>query len=148
MIELLRRLTAIAWRDRLDPAVHKLAREMTDRAATRQQKMEAIVDSLHHRFQLARTDASEEETLSSPAQLLATQRGAMDADDACAVVAALAMSVGIRCQFIAAKYDQSWTCWVAYEVEEGEPMEVVDPLRQRPDRDPDVMVMGPAPELP
>ncbi len=143
MIELLRHLTALAWRDRLDPAVYKMARELTDREATRQQKVEAIVDSLHRRFQLARTDASEEETLASPAQLLAAQRGALDADDACAIVAALAMSVGIRCRLVAVRYGYSWTCWVSYEV--GDHWETCDPLRQHPEHEPDQTVTGPIP---
>ncbi len=140
MIGLLRHLTALAWRDRLDPAVYKMAREVTHREATVQQKVEAIVDSLHRRFQLARTDASAEETLASPSQLLAGD-GSMDADDACAVVAALAMSVGVRCRLLAVRYGQSWTCWVSYEV--GDHWETVDPLRQRPEREPDEVVAGP-----
>ena len=52
-----------------------------------------------------------------------------DADDACLFLATLAMSVGIRCRFVAARYGQSWTCWVAYEV--GDHWETVDPLRVR-----------------
>lgn len=144
MIELLRHLTALAWRDRLDPAVYKMARELTDRESTRQQKMGAIVDSLHQRFQLARTDASEEETLASPAQLLVAQRGSLDADDACSIVATLAMSVGIRCRLVAVRYGHSWTCWVDYEV--GDHWETIDPLRQRPERDPDETVVGPNPD--
>jgi len=142
MIDLLRHLTSIAGRDRLNPAVYKTARELTDCEATTQQKVEAIVDHLHRSFQLGRADASEEETMASPAQLLASQRP-VDADDACAVVAALAMSVGVRCRFAAIRYGQSWTCWVAYEV--GDHWEVVDPLRQRPEREPDEQVLGPIP---
>jgi hypothetical protein len=70
-----------------------------------------------------------------------TGHGALDADDACAIVAALAMSVGVRCRLVAVRYGQSWTCWVAYKV--GDHWENVDPLRQRPDREPDEVVTGP-----
>lgn len=143
IVETLRHLTAIAWRDRMEPAVHKMARDLTDREVTRQQKMEALVDSLHRRFQLTRTDASEEETMTSPAQLL-VQSGHLDAVDACAIVAALAMSVGIRCRLVAARYGHSWTCWVDYEV--GDHWETCDPLRQRPEYEPDETVTGPTPE--
>jgi len=143
----LSQLTAVAWRDRMDPLVYQLARDLTDREASRQAKMRAIVDHLG-RFQLGlQADPARTETITGTTSLLLTGlSGAttkVDADDACLFVATLAMSVGIRCRFVAARYDQSWTCWVAYEV--GDHWETVDPLRQRPARDPDEQVTGPVP---
>lgn len=138
-------LTAVAWRDRLDPLVYWLARDLTDPEARRQEKVAAIVDHLG-RFQLWRpADPVRTESVSVATLRLTEPAGTMvDADDACLFVATLAMSVGIRCRFLAARYDQAWTCWVAYEV--GDHWETVDPLRQRPARDPDEQVMGPIPE--
>lgn len=140
----LHQLTEVAWRDRLDPLVYQLARDLTDREARRQEKVAAIVDHLG-RFQVGRTaDPARAETVAGATLLLTGLAGtAVDADDACLFVATLAMSVGIRCRFVAARYDQAWTCWVAYEV--GDHWETVDPLRQRPERDPDELVMGPMP---
>jgi hypothetical protein len=142
--QMLRQLTAVAWRDRLDPRVHALARELTDREASRQAKVGAIVDHLD-RFWVGRsaepTDA--EHVTSASALLSGLTARSVDADDACLFVATLAMSVGVRCRFVAARYGQSWTCWVAYEV--GDCWETVDPLRQRPEREPDERVTGPVP---
>ncbi len=123
----LHQLTAVAWRDRADWMVYQLARDLTGHEASPKQKVEAIVAEVHRKY--GRFDSSAVESL--------------DADDACLFVATLAMSVGIRCRFVAARYDQAWTCWVAYEV--GDHWETVDPLRQRPERDPDELVMGPMP---
>lgn len=141
----LRALTAVAWRDRLSPAVYKLARRLTDREASRQQKMEAIVDHLHREFRVGRpADPIASEAVSSPEVLaMGLASPTLDADDACLFVAALAMSVGIRCRFVGARYGHSWTCWIDYEV--GDHWETVDPLRQRPDREPDERVTGSIP---
>ena len=139
----LRQLAALAWRDRLSPLIYAKARELTDRKSNRQQKMDAIVVELHRRYGF-RPDPSEAETLDGSAHMRAGHKPIIDADDACLVVAGLAMSVSIRCRFVAARYDQSWTCWVAYEV--GDHWETIDPLRQRPEREPDELLMGSMPD--
>lgn len=57
------------------------------------------------------------------------------------MLAAMAMSLGIRCRLIAVRYGHSWTCLVAYEDSDGsDRWTIVDPLRQRPERDPDETV--------
>ena len=150
----LQALTRIAWQNRLDPAVYQLARRLTDPEASRQKKMEAIVAELHrHAVRIpAPTDT---ETFATPFMAdpgvdrapLDTDAVVVpfDADDACLFVASAAMSVGIRCRLIGARYGQSWTCWIAYEV--GDHWEIIDPLRQRSERrDPDEQVMGPLPD--
>lgn len=144
-MQALRRLTEVAWRDRLNPTVYLLARKLTDSEVTSHAKMEAIVDYMHREFQLGRpADPTHSETVSSSAVLaMGLAAPVLDADDTCLFVAVAAMSVGIRCRFVAARYDQSWTCWVAYEV--GDHWETIDPLRQRPEHEPDEQVMGPIP---
>jgi len=88
--------------------ISRLARELTDSEPDRNSKMRALVDELHRRWS-----------------------GVVDADDACLFVIALAVSVGIRCRFVAARFGpHSWTCFVAYETEDGR-WETVDPLRQK-----------------
>ena len=150
MIKLtLQALTQFAWRNRLDPKVHMLARKLTDPEASRQKKMEAIVAELHRRSVHIPSPADVETLAVIPFDAAAgwqkpIEMVPLDADDACAFVAAAAMSVGIRCRLVAVRYGQSWTCWVAYEV--GDHWETVDPLRARPAREPGEIVMGPMPE--
>jgi len=142
----LQALTRLAWCGRLDPKVYMLARKLTDREASRQAKMEAIVDHMHRQFQLGRQpDPVGAEALTG-GYVDSIAKQAFDADDACLYLASAAMSVGIRCRFVGARYGQSWTCWVDYEV--GNHWETIDPLRQRPDREPDERVTLPDPGAP
>lgn len=132
----LEEMTAAAERDCEVPIARTLAGFLTDREPGVGDKVRALVDELHRRFRLA-PDPAGREALASP---LATDEP-VDADGACLFVATLAMSVGIRCRFVAARYGQSWTCWLAYE--DGEDRWVtVDPLRRRPERGPDEGVLG------
>lgn len=146
----LRALAAVAWRDRLSPLVYRLARRLTDREATRQQKVGAIVDHMHREYDIGRpADPTQAETFVSP-ELLASGAAwhmlyPLDSDDACAFVAAAAMSVGIPCRLVAVRYGDAWTCRVDYEV--GDHWETVDPLRRRHERDPDETVTGPEPKV-
>ena len=64
----------------------------------------------------------------------------MDADDACLFLAAFAMSVGIPCRIVGARYrERCWTCCVAYEDEEGR-WTGIDPLRQETDQSCDELI--------
>ena len=119
----LQELTRLAWEGRLDPRVHTLALRVTGTEARRQDKMRALVDDMHRRYDSA---------------------ASLDADDACLFVASAAMSVGIRCRFFALRYGAAWTCRVAYEV--GDHWERIDPLRQHTEREPDETVIGPIPD--
>lgn len=125
-------LARIAWGERIDPRVYILAHNATEPATGRQDKMRALVDELHSRFEPGAT---------------------IDADDACVFVAAAAMSVGIPCRFVGVRYGGSWTCWLSYQVDAppsascttptpDSRWEMIDPLRQkRPDRVPDEQVV-------
>jgi hypothetical protein len=132
----LRALTNIAWQARLDPRVHRFAVNLTAPEERREGKMRALVDELHRRFVLA-PDCHRECLL----PLTLTPGASLDADDACVFVAAAAMSVGIPCRFVGARYGHSWTCWIQYEA--GLLWETIDPLRQKPNREPDEEVLGP-----
>jgi len=142
----LQALTRLAWRIRLDPKVYLLARRLTDPEASRQAKMEAIVDELHRR-PIRTPDPTPAESFAVNYDrfgvFLHLSRP-LDADDACLFVAATAMSVGIRCRIVGARYGNAWTCAVDYAV--GDHWETIDPLRQRPEREPDERVLGPLPD--
>lgn len=127
----LQALTSIAWQNRLNPATRSLARRLTDPESNRHGKVDAIVDEMHRCYSIR--DPTTPETLRDIV--------ALDADNAALTVASLAMSVGIRCRLVGARYGQSWTCFVAYEV--GDHWETVNPLQQRADRDPDEPISGP-----
>jgi hypothetical protein len=149
----LRNLTAVAWRGRLSQNVYKLARHITDREASCQAKVGALVDELHQHAQYIPSPADtgmfvpwSADPGPTPPDPTSRCMIPFDADYACLFVATLAMSVGIRCRFVGVRYDQSWTCWVSYEV--GDHWDTIDPLRQRPERDPDERVVGPVPGLP
>jgi len=116
----LRALTNSAWQARLYSSVHSLAIELTAPEERREGKVRALVDDLDRRF---------------------PPGDSLDADDACVFVASLAMSVGIPCRLVAVRYGHSWTCWLQYEA--GLLWETIDPLRQKPDREPDEQVLGP-----
>lgn len=102
-------------------------------------KMSLLVAELHRRFTLAREPVKE---AMGPVPL--APGSVLDVDDACLFVAALAMSVGIRCRLVGARYGRSWTCFVAYETESG-PWETIDPLRQQLGQEPDERLLGPLP---
>ena len=150
-------LTQRAWVDRADPTVYRWARHLTYPEVGRHDKVRAIVAEVRRQFRFpAGVDPATAETLSSARHLLDAGR-AVDADDACLLLATAAMSVGIPCRFVAARYRHSWTCWVAYQV--GERWQVVDPLLPPPtpeipgepwewplpERKPDETVWGPPP---
>lgn len=81
----------------------------------------------------------------TPSRLLSGGRvPPLDADDACMLLAALATSVGVRCRIVGARYGRAWTCWVAYAV--GDRWDIIDPLCQRPGREPDEVLWGPMPD--
>ena len=138
----LQQLTRTCWKNRLDPAVYRFARRLTDREASRQAKMAALVAELHRTDHHAPSPV-DSETMTVPLDADRLAEVPLEADYACLFVASGAMSVGIRCRLVAARYGQSWTCWVSYEV--GDHWETVDPLRQRPERGPDEQVLGPIP---
>lgn len=134
----LQMLAALAWRYRADMHVHRLARGVCygsrygEPGADRRARVERIVDELHRRFVYAPDPINETVGLiSSMLSDVVNCPTTGDVDDACLFVASLAMSVGIPCRFIAARYHKrSWTLRVAYEDEEGL-WTVVDVLRQR-----------------
>jgi hypothetical protein len=110
--------------------LREFAHGVTDSASCREDKMRALVDEMHRRFVFS-IDPTVRETVGP------FTTGSLDADDACTFLAAAAMSVGIRCRIVGARYGSSWTCWIQYENENGA-WETIDPLRQKkPDREPD-----------
>lgn len=136
----LRALSSSAWRDRLDPVVHSWSCRVTGPEANRHDKVRVLVDEVHKRSRIA---PNHRETMDSVGMLLTEH--ALDADEACLLVASAAMSVGIPCQFVAERYGQSWTCRLSYLV--GDAWHSVDPLRQNPPHAPDETVYGPVPEV-
>jgi hypothetical protein len=105
-------------------SVQAFARKLTENEPTVHGKMRAIVDEIHRRFVYSPDPVHE--TLG---MLDMDQGGSMDVDDACVTVAAMALSVGIKCRLVLASYRRScWTVRVAYE-EDGA-WTVVDVLRQ------------------
>lgn len=92
----LREIAARARRDRLDPSVYKAARKLTDDQPTISAKVKAIVD----RVRLGFGDVE--------------QGRMLDADEAVLAAATMCLSVGIRCRVVGARYNQGWTCWLAY----------------------------------
>lgn len=125
----LRQLTQIAWRDRIDPRVQLSARKLTYSETSRQDKMRALVDELHRRFVLAPSPVAQEsvtvmdlfdidkldERMKTEINYMLSSR-MIDVDEACVFVASAAMSVGIPCRFVGARYGHSWTCWLSYYV--------------------------------
>jgi len=141
----LRALAARAEADRLDPEVHRWARRATDAAPDAHGKVRAIAEAMRSQFHVNYWDqvVMESENFVSLAKLVATSDVLIDAEDACLLVVATARSVGIPCQFVAVRYGQSWTCWLAYFAA-GE-WHLFDPTSQRPDAEPDEKVFGPVP---
>lgn len=138
-------LTHAAWLDRSSPVVQQLARRAADPYVAVGDKVRAIVDEVHRRFTAGVRSPVDDESFWAPSHILAEElMPTLDADDASALVAALAMSVGIRCRIVGARYGHAWTCWVAYEV--GDHWDTIDPLRQRAGREPDEVVWGPVPD--
>lgn len=145
----LKQLANIAWQSRLDPRIHYLALQSTGPQTGRLSKMETLVGELHRRFVLA-PDPAHSESINTQFET----GDSLDVADACIFVAAAAMSVGIPCRIVGARYGQSWTCFVSYEVDPPagasctEPLatprwETIDPLRQkRPDREPDELIVA------
>ena len=118
-------LAALAWRK--SPEVRVRAHALTDHGIDRQDKIRLIIDDLHRRFFYAPDPVKE--SIHWPSSDDACN--GVDVDDACLVVAAFAMSVGIPCRIVGARYrERCWTCFVAYEDEEGRWVGV-DPLRQK-----------------
>lgn len=138
---ILRELTEVARHSRSSSSVCELAYRLTDREVSRQRKVGAIVDYMHRTYRVGCADPLDAEMLATPERLLSGFAGMVDADEACLFVLTLLSSVGIRCRLVGARYGQSWTCWVSYDV--GDRWETVDPLRQRPEREPDERVLGP-----
>ena len=131
-------LSDMAWRERNNLMVGRFARAMTRPEMSRPEKIEAIVDFMQREFYRIdqQHDPLEAEVIMGCGTLMGLAK--LDADDASLLFAALAMSLGIRCRMVAARYGYSWTCWVACEESDGsDKWTTVDPLRQRPERDPD-----------
>lgn len=140
-------LTDLARRDRSNPLVYQFARRVTDPHAAVGDKVRAIVDETRRRFTAGVRSPVDEWTWAPSRILSEASMPVLDADDVCSLVAALMMSVGIRCCIVGARYGHSWTCWVAYEVVDH--WDTVDPLRQREraGREPDEVVWGPVPDV-
>lgn len=141
ILAMLESMTNWAERHRHSPVIYMWAREATRGKSHPRDKVRALVDELHKRSRLA-PDPSLTETI-DPLDLLTSER-ALDADDACLLIATLALSLNIPCQFVAARYGQSWTCWLSCEFGH-EQWEIVDPVGDKPAREPDETVLGPVP---
>ena len=133
----LQTMKILTERCQVEPRVHSLAETLADPLDSRAEEIREFVDELHRRFTYAPDPIGE--YVSMPFE---PGRVTVDADDACVFVAALAVSVGIRCRFVAARYGRSWTCFLEYEEADGK-WTLVDPLRQKTDRSPDELVKGP-----
>jgi hypothetical protein len=135
-------LSTAAWLGRLDTNVRGKMRKLTHDCTTREQTVEAIASYV-------RTACSTPDPVGIEVPLL-MEPPSRDADDACLLTAALLLSAGIRCRFVAARFDRSWTCLVDYETGNGPP-EAADrqwetvPLGERVNREPDERVVGPIP---
>lgn len=120
--------------DHVPPEIRELAKRLTDPFTNRREDMTAFIDELHRRFQYAADPLDE---CVGPIPFKPGTR--IDADDACMFVAALAVSAGIPCRFVGARYGRSWTCFLEYQESHGS-WTMVDPMRQSGIREPDELV--------
>lgn len=100
-------LTRMAHLESIRPELTILAREATRYESSRSGKLRALAE-LQARFARGTEPPHIEEVSSMTSS---------DADDVCLFVAAAALSLGIPCRFVAARYGQNWTCQLAYEIE-------------------------------
>jgi hypothetical protein len=131
-------------REHTKTAVRDLAHKLTGDKPLRRDKLNAIIDELHRRCVYAPDPIHGEmiRAILPDEAASADLRKPMDADEACYFVMVLAASAGIECRFVLARYGRcSWTCFVAYENEEGL-WQNVNPLRQKTDQVPNELVMG------
>lgn len=128
--DILRVLTSLnvllANAERETPARQELAREVAASGRDRADKVRLLVDELHRRFVYCPDPVGAE--VIGPIPLEYGMVG--DVDDACLFLTRLARDLGIPCHIVAARYrGRCWTCFVAYQDEEGQWIGV-DPLRQ------------------
>jgi hypothetical protein len=121
--------------------VRELAAELTAPYLHRSSAVHLIIDELHRRFAYV-ADPLRSETIGPMPPFTGKFQG--DVEDACLFVATLAMSIGIPCRFVMARYGQAWTLFVAYE-REGGGWAIASPLRQEhvKVKDADELIMGP-----
>jgi hypothetical protein len=147
-------LAALTWDRRLDPRIHLWARQLTGPHASQHAKMRAIVCEVQKHLRPADPAISE---AIGHVFIDFENISVHDADDVCLLLAAAAMSVGIPCQFVAARFGDSWTCWLTYLT--GDRWNLLDPAQPWPQpqewelptppppaRDPDEKVFGPVPD--
>ena len=138
-------LAKAAWRNRLDPKVHMFARKLTDGVVGNRERVVAIADEAARISRQVKEDLGPllTEALALPTDGAVEDLMLVDADEVCLVVAAAAMSVGIQCRLVGARYGRSWTCWVAYEAEAGSGRwATVDPVKRDHDSEPDETVFS------
>jgi len=99
----LRTIADRAWRDRVQPSVHKLAQQIADPEPTVDRKVVAIVAAVRTWLQPP-----------SPIDIEGFAKSGGDADDAVLAAATLCLSVGIPCRIVGARVRNGWTCWLAY----------------------------------
>jgi hypothetical protein len=139
-------LSGAAWLGRLDTHVYAKMLKLTHDCVTRKQTVEAIASYVRTACSTP-PDPSGIEAILPP---LLMEPPSKDADDVCLLTATLLLSAGVRCRFVAARFDRSWTCLVDYETDNGPP-EAADrqwetvPIGEHVDREPDERVVGPIP---
>jgi hypothetical protein len=105
-----------AGRDRLHPAVERLAHKLTDDQPTVTAKVAAIVGWLHRTVGVGVPDPSGQEGwVGLPRLLDGSLHGSLDVDDAVLVVATACLAVRIPCRIVGARFGQHWTVWLAYQ---------------------------------
>jgi len=118
-------LNEYAWRHRVDQKVHMFARKAADEGTDHGDKVRLIIEKLHRRFVYAPDPVKE--------GITSLEDGHGDVEDFCWFTAACAMSIGIPCRIVGARYNKRcWTCFVAYQDEKGY-WTGVDPLQQKTD---------------
>jgi len=143
LVEAIKALNKAVEREHTKTAVRELAYKLTTGKPLRRDKLNAIIDELHRRCAYAPDPIRGEFVLAllpdEPPS--AATRQPIDADDACYFVAALAASIDIECRFVLARYGRaSWTCFIAYENEEGL-WQNINPLREKTEQVPNELVM-------
>jgi hypothetical protein len=135
----LAQLTKKAWRDRLEADVRIMATEVAGTEPDVSGRMRALVHRMRALVHEMRRRVAIYETVSP------FSADPIDADDACSFVAAAALSIGIHCRFVVARFKRSWTCWVAYRDKDRWRLLDCQTGAERLFSDPDEIVVG---ELP
>lgn len=96
-----------AWGGRLQPAVYRRARGLTDSLSTNAEKVMTVVNYVNGQV----------------------RETPLDADEAVVAVAALCLAADVPCRIVGARRGESWTCLLSYQ--DGDGWTTIDVLTNR-----------------